>query len=68
MTDDNFNSALKAIAVLSSSILYQAPAFALQATPQNIVGLSDLLYNYMTNKVQVTAPETKDEAEAPKFA
>jgi len=52
------DSTLKSVALLGATIMFAAPAFATQATPQNILGLADLFFNYMTNRVEVKQPET----------
>ncbi len=37
---------LKAVCVLSSALMFAAPAFATQANPTNILALGDMIFNY----------------------
>lgn len=47
---------LKTIALLSSAILFAAPAFATQANPQNILALGDLMFKYAKGEIKVSQP------------
>ncbi len=57
------NEILKAQCVSAASVLFASPAFATQANPQNIIGLADLFYNYITGTVKVTAENKQGEGE-----
>ena len=46
----------KALTTLAAAILFAAPAFATQATPQNIVSLSDMFFKYLVGNITVTQP------------
>lgn len=56
-------SALRALSVYSASLMFSQPQFAAQTTPNNIIGLADLMYKYMQGEVDVNQPE----AQAPTF-
>lgn len=55
--------AIKAFALLASSIMFAAPAFATQANPNNIIALADMFYNFATGSIKVQQPS--DEAANP---
>jgi hypothetical protein len=55
---------LKAVSVLSASILFSQPQFATQTNPTNILGLADVFFLYMKGEVNVTQPT---ESAAPTF-
>jgi len=64
------DAALRAVGVMASSVLYSQPQFSNQATPDNIVGLSDMLFKYMQGQLRVTQPSemAAQQAAAPTFA
>ncbi len=64
------DAALRAISVLASSTLFNAPQFALQATPASIVALADTFYKYFVGELTPQETEQKVQApiEAPKFS
>lgn len=50
------DASLKALCMLSSSMMFAAPAFATQANPQNILALADLMWRYVVGSVAVQQP------------
>ncbi len=48
---------LKALSMVAASTLFAAPQFTNQANPTNILGMADLMFQYMQGKVTMTPPE-----------
>lgn len=54
------DKALKSLSILAASIMFQAPQFATQTNPQNILGLADIMYKYALGEITVTQPQAED--------